>query len=172
MGLVREMIIIGRKANYELSVLVDENDYQTLKLWDYSWHRVIGRYTTYIATNKKGKTIYLHRLIMGLAHGSSSVYIDHVDGNGLNNSRTNLRIVTPSDSNGNKRKRTDATTSQYKGVSFNKQPGLSRPWQAEVKYHGKSTKKYYKTEIEAARSYNKMAIKTFGSCAKCNILPE
>ena len=113
------------------------------------------------------ETIYMHRLIMGLWRGNR-LNVDHIDGNGLNNYRSNLRIVTPSDNNGNGRKRSDAKWSEYKGVSFHKQPGLLRPWVAQIKYHGKVTRKYYRTELEAAWSYNNMAIEVFGLCAKLN----
>jgi len=41
------MNVIGH--NYELSVLVDENDYQTFNLSSYKWRRIIGRTTTYVA---------------------------------------------------------------------------------------------------------------------------
>ena len=166
---IRTIKIIGR--NYELSVLVDENDYQTLNLGSYKWHRVIGQATTYVATSNKGKTLYLHRLITGLENASRSIYVDHIDHNGLNNSRDNLRITDNKGNQQNQRKHlSDQNHSCYKGVtkhSYNK----SNPWIAHITLSGKIKHLgNYRTEEEAALSYNRAAIEHFGSMANLNII--
>ena len=159
-----------------LSVYFDDADAELIGR--HKWYLIRPRRNrTYFAvtsiTGPNGikETIYMHRLIMGLWRGDR-LHTDHIDKNGLNNYRSNLRVVTPSDNNGNQRKRSDAKWSQYKGVSFLKQPGLLRPWVAQVKYHGKKNTKYYRTELEAARSYNEMAIEVFGPCATLNELSD
>lgn len=70
--------------------IVDEKDYWTLRLSEYRFHPVIGRNTIYVTTSKNGKEIKLHRIIMGLVDAPRSVMVDHIDGNGLNNSRDNF----------------------------------------------------------------------------------
>lgn len=169
MGAIREIKVMGR--GYELSTYVDEADYQTLKLWDYSFSRLIGRNTTYIQTHKNGKKILLHRFIMGLLDSPASVLVDHIDGNGLNNYRSNLRITNNSGNMRNARKRLSVkNTSAYKGVR--RYPdNKTNPWFVQIvlsgehKYLG-----YYRTEIEAARAYNKAASELFGPAAYLNII--
>jgi len=170
MGAVREIKIIG--CNYKLSTFVEEVDYQTLRLWEYRLSRLIGRNTTYIKTSKNSRKILLHRLIMGLENGPTSVLVDHIDGNGLNNLRDNLRITDNSGNMRNARKRLSETSSLYKGVhkhSNNK----SKPWHVSITLSGKRQfLGYYRTEIEAATAYNKAAIELFGPMAFLNVLPD
>jgi hypothetical protein len=165
---------MGQMKIKGLSVFFDNDDAELIRR--YNWHLIKTRrnLTHYVVTVGIGprevrETIYMHRLVMGLWRGNKC-YTDHIDKNGLNNYRSNLRIVTASDNNGNMRKRSDAKWSQYKGVSFYQQPGLSHPWVAQIKYHGKATRKTYRTEIEAARAYNEMAIEVFGPMANLNII--
>ena len=172
--------VIGK--NYELSATVDEDDYRVLDLGSYKWHRLIGRHTTYVAaTDKNKKTVYIHRLIMGLMDAGRSVYVDHIDGNGLNNSRTNLRVTDNRGNQRNARKHLSAKcSSPYKGVCYNIKRVI-RPWVAYItlpapanprsdnKRRGK--KRHlgcYQTQIEAARAYNIAAIALFGEYAKLN----
>ena len=171
MGAIREIKVIGRKASYELSVYVDEEDYQTLKLWDYSLRRHIGHNTTYVSAHKNGKAVLLHRLLMGLENGPTSIYVDHIDFNGLNNSRTNLRLTDNSGNTRNKRKYLSAKTSSvYKGVSFDSN-NKTNPWRAYIRLLGKLKHLgFYRTQEEAAMSYNKAAIEHFGDMANPNIL--
>ena len=174
--------VIGK--NYELSATVDEDDYRVLDLGSYKWHRLIGRHTTYVAaTDKNRKIVYLHRLIMGLVDAPRSVYVDHIDGNGLNNSRTNLRVTDNRGNQRNSRKHLLAKgSSPYKGVSYIPTNNRTKPWMASItlsepaanprsdnKRRGK--KRHlgcYQTQIEAARAYNIAAIALFGEYAKLN----
>jgi len=176
-----EIRLGGRKG---LSTLVDDEDYRTFNLGSYKWNPIIGRNTTYAKTYKKGGIIYLHRLIMGLETAPRSVYVDHIDGNGLNNSRTNLRVTDNKGNQANYRKRLSAkTSSTYKGVCWNGSNNKLKPWQAYItlserrisKTDNKSRGKqkalgYYRTEKEAALSYNKAAIEYFGNMASLNVI--
>jgi hypothetical protein len=169
MGTIREIKVTGR--NYELSVFVDEEDYQTLDLGSYNWSRLIGCTTTYVKTHKKGKTILLHRLIMGLENAPRSVLVDHKDHNGLNNCRTNLRKTDSSGNHANYLKRLSAKNfSPYKGVHLCSDK-RSKPWRADIKLSGKNKHLgYYRTQEEAALAYNKAAIEHFGDMANLNII--
>lgn len=155
----------------DLLAIVDESDYKTLNLGSYNWSPLIRRSTTYAKTHNNRKTIYLHRLILGLSDAPGSVYVDHIDHNGLNNSRTNLRITDNKGNQRNSRKRLSAkNTSSYKGVhkrSHNK----SNPWEAYITLS--DHKKYlgsYRTEAEAATAYNQAATELFGPYAFLNII--
>lgn len=112
----------------------------------------------------------IHRLI--LKCGPNDI-VDHIDGNGLNNQRKNLRICTPQQNSHNTRLRTD-NTSGYKGVR--RDPRIkegSRCWVANIREP--TAKKnitigYYHSKEEAALAYNEMASKLFGDYAYLNNL--
>jgi len=86
-----ELIIKSKGENYIF--LIDEEDYDRVS--QYTWfinHQPHTKYCrTVININGKKKRIYLHRLIMGLEHGNKLV-VNHKDGNGLNNAKSNLEI--------------------------------------------------------------------------------
>lgn len=96
------------------TAIIDEQDFDRIN--QYKWHSVdmdkSGRY--YATCSIKSKTVYMHRMVMGAQSGET---IDHIDGNGLNNSRDNLRFVVPSQNNMNQKVRND-NTSGHKGISW------------------------------------------------------
>jgi hypothetical protein len=104
----------------------------------------------------------LHRLIMNEPEGFD---IDHVNGNKLDNLRSNLRICSRQENNYNRGVRSDNTTG-FRGVWFDKRTGRFR---CEIKKEGK---KYslgtYKTAAEAANAYNYKATELFGEFAWLN----
>jgi hypothetical protein len=72
------------------TVLIDDADYDLIK--NYSWHIKKARKTDYVKANAGCKTVYLHRLIMGL----NGPMVDHKNRNGLDCRRDNLRHITKS----------------------------------------------------------------------------
>jgi len=148
--------------NKNLEVLVDEEDYEYLN--QFKWHLHSGGYVNRNQKYKvKPQKTYMHREIMGLPEGKS---IDHINGNKLDNRKSNLRIVTKSQNMRNQKKSSNRT-SIYKGVSqiLNR----SKKWQAKIKFGGKTYRiGEYFTEQEAALAYNQAAIKHFGEYAKLN----
>lgn len=90
--------------------------------------------TEYLQVTLFKKTYKVHRLIWLILHGSfPDCYIDHIDGNGLNNSKSNLREATPSQNMMNQRVRSDSS-SGVKGVSFDKS---RNKWYAYINKDGK-----------------------------------
>lgn len=169
MAQIREMKVRGR--DYEVTAFVDEDDYQTLRLGNRRWHRISGRTNTYIGATKNGKTILLHRLIMGLENAPRSVCVDHIDHDGLNNRRSNLRITNVSGNQQNAHKQLRRTSSLYKGVVWNWCHSHKNPWHAQIKLLSKNKHLgCFSTEIEAARAYNNAAKELFGTMACLNDL--
>ena len=119
---------------------------------------------TFYAASKNG--ILMHRTILNPPPGMEP---DHIDHNGLNNQRANLRICTHSQNLANQLIKKFGT-SKFRGVSWNKQ---RKKWVAQIT---KEQKDYhigcFNDEIVAAKEYNKKAIDLFGEFALLNILGE
>src|SRR5688500_12272183 len=97
--------------------IVDNADFGWLSQW--KWYATKHRNTYYADRNgyishTKHDTIRMHRLILDAPTG---IHVDHIDGNGLNNQRSNLRLCTNQQNLAN-RPPLPGKSSQYKGVSF------------------------------------------------------
>lgn len=139
---------------------IDDEDYEAISA--YHWHLHSAGYAH--AWETRAKKVFMHRLI---ANAEKGQYVDHVDGNRLNNRRSNLRIATASQNAANSRKRCMSTArSRYKGVVFDKQKSR---WMASIRLnYRKIFIGYYDTEEEAAVSYNQKAKELFGEYARLN----
>ena len=121
-------------------------------------------YGRYVYVYKKGgtsarrKSLYLHSLLLNT---QKPFCTDHIDGNRLNNSRSNLRISTYSQNVTNKPK---FSNNPYKGI--HKDRGL---WRAAIGVNGKCFKmNRYKDAEDAAIEYNVAAQLFFGDYAYLN----
>ena len=101
-----------------LYTIVWESDYEWLMQWKWcaSYARNTDSYYVHHKDNKRsdGHTVSMHRFILGLQSGDERTG-DHINGNSLDNRRTNLRIVNEVQSSQNRGMRTDNTTG-FKGV--------------------------------------------------------
>lgn len=105
--------------------LVDDQD-AGLARW--SWRNVGG----YARRNGSSLgTIWMHRVVMGFARYDGR-QVEHRDGNGLNNQRSNLRESTQAENLENVPAR--GGSSGYRGISWHKG---ARKWQAQVRHHGR-----------------------------------
>jgi hypothetical protein len=158
-----------------LCTKVDESDYISFNLDSYNWRPTTGRKIVYAVASKGGQEILLHRLVMGLLDSPRSIYVDHRDRDGLNNSRTNLRITNSRGNQRNAKKHLyQNLTSPYKGVSWRGKRYKSKPWMVRIGLPGRAYKHlgYYSTEIEAAKAYNRAATELFGEFAYLNVIPS
>lgn len=124
----------------------------------YKWYANRHKHTYYAETNVlvngKRTILRLHSLLC------AGQLVDHIDGNGLNNKRINLRTASHQENLYNTKAR--AGTSRFKGVSWCKRRGRWR-----VTIQGKHIG-YYDNEELAAYAYNQEATKLFGLFAKLN----
>lgn len=140
--------------------LVDDEDYG--RLCDYSWYYRHGRQTGYAARkdsdgDNPNAQVFMHVQIMRYP----DMIIDHIDGNGLNNQKTNLRLVTNQQNMFNL-----PAQGKYKGVCWSNHHGK---FKAQIMVDKKKINLgYFDTDVEPALVYNEAATKYFGEYARLN----
>ncbi|MHC4207804.1 MAG: HNH endonuclease, partial [Planctomycetota bacterium] len=98
---------------------------------------------------------------------SDGYIVDHINGNGLDNRRANLRLATVAQNAWNSKKRNPR--SGYKGVWFAADKGL---WRAAIVCHGRRIHiGYFTDKIAAARAYDAAARKYYKEFARPNFPP-
>ena len=142
--------------------IVNDADFEWLNQW--KWHCAKGKWTAYAVRGVRGTTILMHRIIMETPLGMQT---DHINSNGLDNRRCNLRICTPAQNQHNYRKPKHGHSSRYKGVTYCK--GRRKPWQAQINIDGKRTwLGRYASERDAAQAYDVAARLHYREFARLN----
>ena len=151
-------------AGHEVSV--DDQDVHFLS--DFHWNvRASGR-TSYVqkALFSDGQYVgyrSLHRLIMGCP---DDMVVDHINGDGLDNRRANLRICTAAQNTRN-RKVNRNSASGFKGVELSTAPRTNNPWRARITVDGRRISLgSYPTPEEAYAAYCRAAKKMHGEFAR------
>ena len=140
-------------------VMVDDEDFEYLNKfnWQVSPHGAVAAHIN----GDKQRTL-IHRLIMKPQKGQE---IDHIDGNRLNNQKSNLRFATSSQNKMNRGARIDCK-SGFKGVSWHKQ---RNKWTARIMINGNYKHLGLFTNIsDAINEYNKTALQVYGEFAWLN----
>lgn len=138
------------------------------KVSSYRWSATEDKkhaFRTVCGSNGKRHNLFLHQAILGKLKGFC---IDHINGNGLDCRRCNLRYCTIGENNANRMSR-KGSSSQFKGVTYDKSRGR---WNAAIEINGKTkTIGRFENEEEAARAYDKEAYNKYGQFARLNF-PE
>ena len=159
-----KVIIVESKKYGTKRVLLDDEDFALVS--NYTWCVTNGRGTFYSHTKIKDKTVYMHRLILGLT--DPKIPCDHIDHNGLNNQRNNIRACTQSQNLCNRSPRKNGS-SKYLGVCWDKE---HRKW--KVLIHENKRSKFigrFNLETDAAMAYNNAAKEIHGDFANLNPIP-
>lgn len=147
------------------AAIVDDADYPALQVYSWCYKRCGASQYAARGTKNNGlqETILMHRMILNAPDG---IEVDHINGDGLDNRRYNLRLVSSSQNHFNQRKQQRQTSSQYKGVYWHQR---DKVWMARIQAFGSD---YYigsfSSEREAALAYNNAAIKYHGEYANLN----
>jgi len=148
--------------------LVDDEDYERVN--QFKWQAKIGSKTIYARMRVylcgKNKNILMHNYIMGIdGLRSNGLEVDHIFHNGLDNQKKNLRVCDIAKNRINREKNKNGS-SKYKGVFLH---SLNGTWRSVVQFNYKKySLGYFKTEIEAAKAYDKKAKELFGEYATTN----
>lgn len=142
--------------------VIDAEDFELIGR--HKWHCLRARKAFYAVRkvrqpDGRQRTLRMHTAITGFA------VVDHIDGDGLNNRRANLREATVRQNNRNLRK-TTGHTSQYKGVSLYKS---TAKWCAQIRVNGRTIGLgHHADEVAAAVAYDRAARLYFGEFAALN----
>lgn len=143
-------------------------DYDWLMQWNWCAHWNPEKESFYAVRGEgKGPTfrlIHMHRFIMGMPR----LIVDHRNGKGLDNFRSNLRLADDSESQANRRKQSN-NKSGYKGVHLR---GDTQQWVAAICYRGVHSKQQCPSALDAAVAYDLMAIEIHGEFASLNFPRE
>lgn len=147
--------------------LVDNEDYEYLN--QFRWgvqnnkKRKYAYRKIYDSSTKKSHTIYMHRELNSLT--DNKIHVDHIDGDGLNNQRSNLRLCSNAQNLMNAPMKSN-NKSGIKGIYWDKD---RQKWAAKIRVNRKN--KYlgrFDNKRDAALAYNKAALEYFGEFAYLN----
>lgn len=143
--------------------LVDDADFEWLCQWKWRATRKPGEYTYYaLRTGPNRKALFLHHAIM---KPPSGMQIDHINGNGLDCRRANMRLATNAENNRNRGAQANNALG-IKGVSLHKARGKLR---AQITVNGVNMHLgYFDSTEAAAQAYDEAARKYFGEFARTN----
>lgn len=159
------------KLTQGYEALVDDSDYELVN--QYKWYPHHNGNRVYARAWINGKFILMHRFLLGIKD-QPEIKIDHIDGNGANNQKCNLRVATHAENLRNSRKGClyggRPITSKYKGVTWDKQTGR---WRAQVTFNCKTIHLgLYDIEENAAKAYNRFAEEHYGEFTRLNVVDD
>lgn len=147
------------KITQNKQLIIDDEDFESVS--KHKWSAVKKGNNFYAVSRIDGKIVSAHRFLLNI--NDSKILIDHIDRDGLNNQKINLRFCNKSQNGANCRPK---GTSIYLGVCWNKK---NKVWKSSIGFCNKNIFiGNFFDEKEAALSYNKKAIELFGEFANIN----
>lgn len=148
------------------SAIIDEADAPSV--FGINWHTHDSLSTLYARGRDRAskKQVYMHRIILGAKPGE---IVDHINGNGLDNRRKNLRICTVKQNAYNKTIDTQANRHKYRGVFKNGKYLFGSQIKKDRKYKFLGN---HKSPALAALAYDIAALEMFGEFSKTNFPKE
>ena len=140
--------------------VVDAEDYEWLSQWKWRANVRGPEYVYAVRTHRETgpdgreikRDVYMHRELLGLEHGNRLMG-DHIDGDTLDNRRTNIRRVTRTQNAMNQAASRSSTTG-VKGVSWSKR---KRRYIAHIRTGGRDVRLGYFRTLEEARAARRAA---------------
>lgn len=155
-----KLLDISTPNHPNLFTKVDDEDFDFLNQW--KWRFSGNGYAIRTEPKSGKKKILLHRF---LVNTPKKLFTDHINGDRLDNQKSNIRYCTRAENNRNKIKSVAKIfTSRFKGVSKEDSRYVSH-----ISIGGKKLKFYSVDEISAAKLYNELAFKYYGDFAKLNV---
>lgn len=151
----------------DMFALIDAGDYGAVSSfhWRVESNRGFAWYAVAHTPRINGRTskVRMHRLIL---RAPANAVVDHINGDGLDNRRSNLRLCTQTENTWNRR--TKHGVSRFMGVSLDTRC-RAKKWRATIGVHGKYISLgYFLTEEEAAAAYDEAAREWHGEFARLN----
>jgi len=146
--------------------LIDDDDFERVSKfkWTSLYNLKNKKWYARCAVGGRGKqtTVYMHRIILNAPKG---LQVDHINGDGLDNQKRNLRFATNAQNHQNQIKPV-ASKSGFRGVCFDQR---RNKFYARIQHNRQTTHLgRFQTAIQAARAYDKAAVKLHGEFARLN----
>jgi hypothetical protein len=142
-----EIPLYNKNKEFIANAIISKEDEELVS--KYSLCAVVRDNTTYVRIFVGNKNISLHNFLM--KNTDDNLVVDHIDNNGLNNTRDNLRITTKTVNSHNRKKKAN-TSSKYIGVHFSK---TQKMWISSIRANGsKDILGTFDNELEAAKLYD------------------
>jgi hypothetical protein len=151
--------------------IVDADDYWELSKYSWYAHKAENSYyagrTVHMAKGKKTRIVWMHREVIAVPAG---LMCDHINHNGLDNRKANLRAATAAQNRINSRTARIKKTSKHRGVCWSAE---HKKWIAYVYVSGRAVfVKYFDDATAAARARDRAAKKYHGQFAELNFPDE
>src|SRR3990167_3193433 len=154
------------------NAIIDDEDYSRISGYSWFTHRERNQFYAWAYAGggrKRREYIRMHQLILAR---QGTVEVDHINGDGLDNRRHNLRYATRHQNSMNMRKHSHGS-SRFKGVCWDRNTRGRKKWLAQITSNYKRIfLGRYLDEEQAARAYDEAALRHFKQFARLNFPAE